>query len=51
MMDIVGDLVDNEKKPILLYALNNKNADYFLGLAKEVNKEKAEEYINELQNR
>ena len=24
MMDIVGDLVDKEKKPILLYAFNNK---------------------------
>lgn len=26
MMDIVGDLVDNEKRPILLYALNNEKA-------------------------
>lgn len=26
MMDIVGDLVDNEKKPILLYALNDEKA-------------------------
>ena len=24
MMDIVGDLVDKEKKPILLYAFNNE---------------------------
>ena len=26
MMDIVGNLVDNEKKPILLYALNDEKA-------------------------
>ena len=26
MMDIVGELVDNEKKPILLYALNDEKA-------------------------